>query len=160
VEKRLEGNTLSRETFYCTATRDHSTQASTLEEVNKLEPTTHGQESRSIPSTPHGGEASTPGHAEFYKLYDPIRNRFTSMHGKFRTLEDAIDRRKHYIERTARGIRLDTIDWIRDTIIVKIKGGDIVESYCGDCGSIVDRETAKAVCSTCIRVIDPELLRS
>lgn len=97
---------------------------------------------------------------EFFKLYLPTTKKFTSMHGKFRTLEDAINTRAKYIERTTRGIRLDTIDWIKDTIIVKVMGVDILEAYCGDCGSVIDSHTAKVVCEQCVRVIDPELLRS
>ncbi len=97
---------------------------------------------------------------EFFKLYLPATQKFTSMHGKFRSLEDAIATRAQYIERTTRGIRLDTIDWIKDTIIVKVMGVDILEAYCGGCGGIIDSYTAKVVCQQCKRVIDPELLWS
>lgn len=140
-------------------TKEVSTQAFTLEGASKLEPTTTEQEYRSIPSTLHGGEVSTQVPEEFFRLYDPIRQRFTSMHERFLTLPRALSTRAHYIERTTRGIRIDTIDWIRDTIIVKVdRDKNIIEAYCGDCGGIVDRHTAEVVCSQCIRVIDPEVL--
>lgn len=98
---------------------------------------------------------------EFFKLYDPVRQKFTSMHGRFLTLGSAIETREYYIERVKRGVRLDTADWIERTIIVKIDSlKNILESYCGTCGGIVDKDTARMVCSQCIRVVDPEVLNA
>ncbi len=94
---------------------------------------------------------------EFYKLYDPIRKRFTSLHGKFLTLDGARSMRSYYINRVKRGVRLDTKDWINDTIIVKVdRDKNIMESYCNDCGSVTDHETAMHVCEQCKRVLDPK----
>ena len=100
-------------------------------------------------------------HVEFFKMYDPLRQRFTSMHQRFKTIEHAIKEFKYYQERVTRGIRLDTADLIKRQIIVRInKDNDVLESYCSECGGIVDASTAKIVCQQCPRVIDLEDLHA
>lgn len=94
---------------------------------------------------------------EYYKLFIPSVKKFTSMNGRYRTLKDAMKARAAYIERTSRGIRLDTIEWIKNTIIVKVdKDKNVLEAYCGDCGSVTDHETAMKVCNQCRRVLEPQ----
>lgn len=97
---------------------------------------------------------------EFFRLYDPVHKRFCSV-GKSFTLPALVRRRAEYIEQVALGIGFDIPDWVRNTIIVKIdKDDNILEAYCGECRGIVDHETADVVCSQCVRVVEPELLRS
>lgn len=95
----------------------------------------------------------------YYKIYDPVRGRFGSMHGRFTTLEEARRRRKDYIKRLERGQRLDTKEWMYDTVIVKVDSGkNIIEMYCGNGCEISDLDPEHHVCEQAIRVIDPELL--
>ena len=122
-----------------------------------MEQTTQGQESRSTLSTHPGGSHGMQVPEEYFKLYIPAKGKFASLNGRWLTLEQALKGRAADIARTLRGVRLDTLPWIHDTIIVKVdRSNNILESYCGTCGSVTDRETAHQVCQQCIRVLDPK----
>ncbi len=101
---------------------------------------------------------------EFYKLYLPATQKFTSLHERFTSLDAALKKRAEYISRTLRGIRTDTLEWVDKTIVVLVDSQkNIIEGYCGECSQVVDHKivdphTARIVCQQCPRVLDPKEL--
>lgn len=56
-----------------------------------------------------------------FRHYLPSTGRFTSMHQTFATREESDRVLAQYIERTERGIRLDSLPWIHEVITVEVE---------------------------------------